>query len=124
MKTRKECKFKFCTKCSAKHNKKELGVWAVKFPFWICRVCGLKADEAFKKLEKGKFKDGISDLMAVNFGISNTESKSKINKTRKRLKNAQSRDQAYKAMRKKGMSDSEIRDGCAKAGFPDITGRR
>ena len=121
MKTKKEKKTKCCSKCGITYKKKEVGVWAIKFPYWICKACGLAAKKAFKKLDEGKFKEGASDLLAVNWGISVKEADSKISKTSKGLKNKQTRKVAYDSMRKQGMSKSEIKNACIQAGWPDIT---
>lgn len=123
MKTKKEAQNKPCSKCGRVYSKKESGVWTIKWPAWICRECALAANEAMKKIDKGKLKEGVTDLMAVNWGISSTEAKSKVKKTAKGLKNKQTQATAYQTMKKQGMSDKEIQEACFKAGWPDITKR-
>lgn len=110
MKTRKESKTKSCSKCGEVHKKKAAGVWTVKFPYWICHKCALAANLAMQKLGRGKIKEGVSDLVKLQFG-------GRVNLEATGRKLGRKRQKVYDKLKREGFSDDEIKAGWKAAGW-------
>ena len=109
MKTKKENKTKNCSRCGTAYGKKEKGVWTIKFPYWICKNCALKANENFGKAFKGDFKGAVSGISKQMFGKNNKDKLS--NDVGEILKESKKREKARNKLLKKGFTNEEIDNG-------------
>jgi len=116
MKTKKEKSIKFCSVCTKAVRKKDKGAWAIRFPYWICRECGIQSHKNFTLMSKGKFKEGLKGVWGQAMG-DRIDRKKTMRKTKSVLQKAGVRKKAYDDLRKQGFSDKEITKGWEEAGF-------
>ena len=78
-----------------------------------CNECALKANKAFEKMGRGKFKEGLNEILDMRFPKAKGEERNKIKK-----KLAKAYEKKYgkikKKLSKKGLSDEEIEQGTKK----------
>jgi len=106
---------RMCKYCGKTYNKKQAGVWTIKFPLWICHECAIKSNMAFSKMGKGKIKSGVKELFSIQFGTTNKSTNRKFRNTNKNLKGHE--EEVRNKLKHKGFTDDEINEGWKKAGF-------